>query len=89
MNKQNLVECFVSGYSAKYSNYKTDGNFLSLHGNIIAKKEDSTISICLQGWNTLTTKSTLNLIHGVNLRTIKGQLTLNEKPINSNDWYTI
>ena len=89
MNKQNLVECFVSGISAKYSNYETDGNFLRLHGNLIAKKENGKISISLCGYNTHTTKTTLNLINGCHVVQKKGELYLNEKPLNSNDLYEI
>lgn len=89
MKKQNLVECFVSGKCAKYSNYETDGNFLKLHGSIIAKKENGKTSISLCGYNTHTTKTTLNLINGCHIVQKKGELYLNEKPINSNDWYDL
>ena len=89
MNKQNLVECFVSGISAKYSNYETNGNFLKLHGSIIAKKENGKISISRCGYNTHTTKTTLNLISGCHVVQKKGELYLNEKPINSMDWYEL
>tara|TARA_B100000470_G_scaffold180646_1_gene145273 strand:- start:248 stop:517 length:270 start_codon:yes stop_codon:yes gene_type:complete len=89
MSKQTIVNSFISGNKMKYNSYATDGNFLSLHGNVIAKKENGKISICLQGWNTHTTKTTLNLISGCNIRQKNWELFLNDKPINSNDWYEL
>ena len=90
MNKEDLVNRFISGTKGKYSNYETDGNFLKLHGHIIAQKTDNfLIKINCQGYPTLTTKSTLNLIHGCDLRTKKGELFLNGNKISSSDWYNL
>jgi len=89
MSKQTIVDSFISGNKMKYNSYKTDGNFLSLHGNVIAKKENGHIMISLCGYNTHTTKTTLNLISGCNIRQKNWELFLNDKPINSNDWYEL
>ena len=89
MDKQELVNRFVSGTKGKYSNYETDGNFLKLHGNLIAQKHESTIRINLCGWNSQTTRTTLNLIHGCDLRTKKGDLFLNGNKISSSEWYNL
>lgn len=89
MDKKELVNRFVSGTKGKYSNYETDGNFLKLHGHIIAQKTESTIKINCCGYPTLTTKSTLNLLHGCDLRTKKGELFLNGNKISSSEWYNL
>tara|TARA_B110001454_G_scaffold211239_1_gene226674 strand:+ start:16 stop:285 length:270 start_codon:yes stop_codon:yes gene_type:complete len=89
MSKQTIVNSFISGNKMKYNSYETDGNFLSLHGNIIAKKENGHIMISLCGYNTHTTKTTLNLISGCKIRQKNWELFLNDKPINSNDWYEL
>jgi hypothetical protein len=89
MNKEQLVGRFIAGTKGKYSNYETDGIILKLHGHVIAQKTESTIKINCCGYPTLTTKSTLNLIHGCDLRTKKGDLFLNGNQISSSEWYNL
>ena len=60
---------------------------MMLHGNRIAymtPEEPSSVSrvICVStsGYPTQTTKSRLNAIHGIEVKTVKGQLMLNGVP---------
>ena len=51
---------------------------LSLHGNIIAKQVNSTLSITSAGWPTNTTKERLNSLPGVRIQQRKGVWYLND-----------
>lgn len=64
------------------------GVSLSLHGNRIAHKDsDGVVRFTLAGWNTLTTRSRLNNVIGVNVHNLYGSPYLNSEPINSHTWY--
>ena len=52
---------------------------LLLHGNAIAKLIDDDLFIDSCGWNTNTTRDRLSGLKGVCVRTVKGQMILNEK----------
>lgn len=70
----------------------TDRNmsYLRLHGSVIANHNKATgeLNITTAGWNTLTTRSRLNGIPGVSVRTQAGQLYLNGVAW-SGDWKTV
>lgn len=51
---------------------------LSLHGNIIAKQVNDTLSITSAGWPTNTTKERLNAFPGVRIHQSKGVWYLND-----------
>lgn len=70
---------FIAGNKRSISNSMTDGDSLFLHGNKIAWKEPDGIVITTAGWNTKTTKDRLNALPNVSVKTIKGQLMLNDK----------
>ena len=90
VNRQNIIDSFMNHEKRKGGNYQTDGETFFLHGNAIAKHNDGEIQISLAGWNKNTTKIALNNFRNCNIKTLyKIGLTLNGKPINSNDWYSI
>jgi hypothetical protein len=89
VNRQNIIDSFYNHESKKGGNYHTDGNTFFLHGNAIARHNEGSIQISLSGWNSQTTKVALNNLNFCNIKTIKGELTLNGKKINSNDWYDL
>lgn len=51
---------------------------LLLHGNIIAKQVNGTLSICSAGWPTNVTKERLNSLPGVRIHQSKGVWYLND-----------
>mgnify|MGYP007073285332 CR=1 FL=1 len=53
---------------------------LLLHGNIIAWDGDFGRFVTCAGWPTQTTKSRLNALLGVEIKTVNGQLMLNSHP---------
>lgn len=58
-----------------------------LHDNLIAKlnyNDELLINHC--GWETVTTKSRLNALPGVNIRMTKGRFVLNEKGYMNSGW---
>ena len=73
---QPVIEAFLNGKNKKVSNTKSINNKLYLFENIIAKinLEAKKIAITTNGWNTATTRSRLNMLPGVNVRSKKGQL---------------
>lgn len=54
--------------------------WLCLHGHIIAWDGPYGRFITCAGWPTQTTKSRLNALLGVEIKTVKGQLMLNSRP---------
>lgn len=76
-----VIDSFLENRKKKISNTETDGESLYLFGNRIAWKEKITeeeyalwISTC--NWNTVTTRSRINMLPDVWVRTSKGQLYL-------------
>lgn len=57
-----------------------DETHLLLHGNLIAWEGPFGVFVTCAGWPTQTTKSRLNALHGVEIKTVKGQLMLNSHP---------
>ena len=53
---------------------------LVLHGNVIAWDGPLGRFVTCAGWPTQTTKSRLNALLGVEIKTVKGQLMLNSHP---------
>jgi len=53
---------------------------LLLHGNLIAWDGPFGRFVTCAGWPTQTTKSRLNALLGVEIKTVKGQLMLNSHP---------
>tara|TARA_B110000438_G_C15317359_1_gene437974 strand:+ start:244 stop:516 length:273 start_codon:yes stop_codon:yes gene_type:complete len=88
-SKRSVIDSFQSNNKSSGGNYRTDGQSLFLFGNEIAKHQDGKIAITLAGWNRNTTKQALNCISGCRVCTIKGKLTLNQKPINDDQWYLL
>ena len=78
---QETIKAFLESRPLKMGNTQTDGYNLWLHGNKIIKKDitqkNSPIFICLQGWNTQTTKERLNGLPNVKVSTKQGQVYLN------------
>jgi hypothetical protein len=89
VNRQNIIDSFYNHKSKKAGNYHTNGETFFLHGNSIARHNEGSIQVSLSGWNTQTTKVALNNFNFCTIRTIKGELTLNGKKINSADWYDL
>jgi len=89
VNRQNIIDSFYNHKSKRGGNYRTDGETFFLHGNSIARHNEGSIQVSLSGWNTQTTKVALNNFNFCTIRTIKGELTLNGKKINSVDWYDL
>lgn len=54
--------------------------YLLLHGNVIAFDGPYGRFVTCAGWPTQTTKSRLNALAGVEVKTVKGQLMLNGEP---------
>ena len=86
----NAIAAFNSARNFKDGNTEVqsgDGiTHLLLHGNAIARKDSTGLSINLCGWNTPTTRERLNGLPNVSVSTKKGQAFLNGKPIPSNGW---
>lgn len=63
---------------------------LYLHGNCIAKKdENGDLLINHYGWETNTTRSRLNALPGVNIRSLKGNFVLNNIHVMQNGWINV
>lgn len=61
-----------------------------LHGNCIAKlNEDNDLLINHCGWETPTTRSRLNALPGVNIRSLKGNFVLNNIHVMQNGWINV
>lgn len=61
-----------------------------LHGNCIAKRDengDLLINHC--GWETNTTRSRLNALPDVHIRSVKGDFVLNDIYIMGNEWINV
>ena len=55
------AKAFLAGTKRTVGNTATDGTTLTLHGNVIARKEsDGRIVATLAGWPTVTTRERLN-----------------------------
>lgn len=68
-----VIEAFWKGKSKKVSNTETDGSYLYLFGNCIAKKETDGVYISAGGYKpTITTQDRLNML-GAGITFIKGQ----------------
>lgn len=93
---EQAVRAFEQGRNFKQSNteVKVDntGKYMYLFGNLIVRQYNgaqNSLEITLCGYNTQTTRERLNGLWGVNIKTKKGQLYLNDKEINSNEWYKV
>ena len=60
--------------------YRHEEVQLFLHGNLIAWDGDNGRFVQTAGWSTQTTKSRLNAILGVEIKTVNGQLMFNSQP---------
>lgn len=83
------IEAFNAGRNFNSSNTKVkaynNGShsgeiYLYLHGNVIAKRINGTLSISNCGWFTNTTRERLNGLPGVSICQRKGQWYLNGSP---------
>lgn len=61
------------------SNTSSDGERLTLHGNVIARHGAMGLEVTLAGWNSNTTRERLNGLPGVSVCTKLGQAFLNGK----------
>ena len=57
---EKIVSAFITGNPRSLGNSSTDGNTVSLFGNLIAKREGGMIHVTLAGWNTPTTRERVN-----------------------------
>lgn len=72
------------------SNTRTEDGVLYLHGNQIARLDESgALWVTLAGWNTTTTRARLNALDGVNIRVRAGRPYLNGVEIDSDSWYEV
>ena len=84
------AEALENGKRFKMSNTLVENGCMYLHGYQIARIDhngDLFINLC--GWNTLTTRSRLNALKGVDLRQKKHKLFLNGEEIEENKEYKI
>ena len=94
INKKS-IKAFIDGVDFKLSNTKVEvsnnQSHLRLFNNLIAINHlvDDYIEITLAGYDTVTTKSRLNMIPGVSIHTSKGQTYLNGNPMDSSKMYRI
>lgn len=66
-SRHEVVKAFMNKMPKKAGNYTTDGETLRLWGNAIAQWRGSKLYVTDAGWDTVTTKRTLNLIPGVDV----------------------
>ena len=68
-----------------------EGNkFMYLWGNLIARQyAGQKVEICMQGYNTVTTRERLNGLAGVDLRCKNFTPYLNGVEISSDEWITV
>jgi hypothetical protein len=60
---EQIVNAFLAGKKKKIGNYRTDGKTLWLHGHPIANiTDDATLVLSDEGYQTPTTKATLNAV---------------------------
>lgn len=72
------------------SNSRTEDGRLYLHGNQIARLDESgRLFVTLAGWNTTTTRARLNALDGVNIRVRAGRPYLNGVEISESGWYLV
>ena len=58
---EQTVSAFLAGRKRSVGNTWTEGTYLFLHGNVIARKdEDGNVTLSDCGWRTVTTKERLN-----------------------------
>jgi hypothetical protein len=94
INKKS-IHAFIDGYKLKVSNTEVkiinDEAHMRLFNNLIAINhlKSDFIEITMAGYDTVTTKSRLNMIPGVSIHTSKGQTYLNGNPMDSNKMYRI
>jgi hypothetical protein len=60
--EEEVCTAFVLGESKTMGNTTSTGDTLSLHGNVIAKRENGRIYATLAGWPTPATRSRLNAL---------------------------
>jgi len=89
------VKAFLNGNSCSVSNTSTDGTILTLHGNVIARKnDDGSITATLASWPTPTTKERLNglcelLGIGRPFHQKRGGQFYGSQPIVSDEWIVV
>src|SRR3990167_162423 len=90
MRKITMQTCsaFKCSDTLKIGNTYTNGKALYLHGNKIAEKRNDRIWITNAGWDTNTTNSRLNGLHGVRVYHEKGKLMFNGIEWNG-DWIRV
>jgi len=72
-----IIAAFLAGKTARQSNMGTDGTYLYLHGNDIAKIENGDLWVSDAGLNIRTTYEMLNGIPGVSIYVKQGTPYLN------------
>ena len=73
------IRAFLAGHKKQNGRTGTDGHDLYLFGNMIAQRVRGGIKVTLAGWDTMSTRSYLNGIPGVNVYRDKGVTFLNGK----------
>lgn len=76
---QPVIKAFLERRYCKVSNTETDGNNLTVFGNLIAYHKGNNIYISSAGWRTVTTKDRLNGLPGVSIYQKQGSWYLNGK----------
>jgi len=98
--EQHVCGAFVRGERAVRGNTASDGERLTLHGNVIAERDPhGIIRITLAGWPTVTTRSRLHAVcqlaeTGVRVFQERGEQYIqrpNSSPdvMNPDSWYQI
>jgi hypothetical protein len=77
---EKVTGAFLRGERKTVSNTSTDGAYLYLHGNVIAKRVDGQLWITNAGWFSATTKERLNALPGVNIHQKDFSWFLNGQP---------
>lgn len=58
---QQIADAFKAGKSKTVGNTSTDGQTVTLHGNVIAKRTPyGAVMVTLAGWGTVTTRDRVN-----------------------------
>jgi len=86
---ESICNAFENRQKMTMSNSHTDGNALFLHGNMIARFNDSgDLEVSNGGWSSNTTKERLNGLRGVSVHQKNFQWFLNGEAWNG-DWKTV
>lgn len=81
---------FYNRATWRQANTRTESGVLYLHGNQIARLDESgALWVTLAGWNTTTTRARLNALDGVNIRVRAGRPYLNGVEISESGWYKV